>query len=631
MTDPGAAIAKQTTEIDDGVTKKGRRFDSRDWQMVADYIHEEAERRKDDPDRKHMVKVWKEIDRQLRMEPDARLKRDIGGQPIKGYEWMAEMEVPNQSQTLEVLTSDARKLMFPDAGLWFEAHVHMTDEWLQKVDFKGLVSGDETEVPSQINQENADKLIEGWLDHYHRQYDFRGAWDRLHAEAFKYGTLVGRLRMVTRSVQIEKAQGVVKRDQKIPTLVPQSVKYTLLDKSPQVLMNEGMMVGPAPIRMATQKLVDLQMAAAKGSNDPDNMDGGWMAANTKGLIADKTGSVELLEYEGDLVVPRKTTRSMFIPNVVVTVAVGANGPKVVRFRFNKTTFGSYLIQPYHIEGADEVYGVSPLMKGMPIQKALSDALNRLCDWAALNTQPPISYQKDDPFFASTGGPIVAPRELWGSLGDVKTQQIGDGKTFLAIYQELRRQYDDVTGVNAPRLGAQTVSHTTAFAKNVEMQKGQSRTVDYIDTVLTGAATRWLNMEFELAKMAMGTEETFFIEEYGGWVDLKKSQLPDMVMFNAYGAGEPAEEQARLQKKIAGLQMAMQIDGLKKQYGVGQPLNYDHIQLEILREAGWTDVQPFIAQAPSAVPPGTGPVAAVPSPALGIGQTSDTALETLLGQ
>lgn len=632
-----AVPAVKATDIEDGEVKKGRRFDARDFQTIAEYVHDEYSRRKQDPDRRHLEKVWKQIDRQLRMEPDLRRKQDINGAMIQSLGWMAEMELPLQSQTLEVLTADTRKLMFPDSGLWFEAHAALTDTYLKRVDFTSLVAGDEIEVPSQINQDNADKLVEGWLEHYHKQYDFRGTWDKLHAEAFKYGTFVGRGRIVTKTLFIDTAQGVVKRDQKIPVLFAQSVKNVLLDKSPHKLLNEGMLVGPAPIRFMSIKLADLQMQAAKGGTSPDAMDGGWMAANTKDLIGDDRGHIELLEYEGDLVVPRKTTRSVFLPNVIVTVATSGDGPKCVRFRFNKLAMGSYLIEPYHIEGADEVYGVSPLMKGMPIQMAATDALNRLMDWATLNVQPPIMYTKDDPFFAQSGGPIVAPRELWATTGKVEPIKIGDGGALSTAYAAFLKQYDDVTGVNAPRLGERTVSHTTAFAKNVETQRGQARTVDYVDTVLSGPCNRWLQMEVEMGKDAMGSrEETFFIGAYGGWVTIDKTKLPDLVAFEVYGAGEPQEELAKQQKLAASMQQAFQLDQMKVQLG-GQPMDYAAIQKQILLNGGWQDVDLFLPkpkpQPPAAspgVPGGAAGTPFVPSPAVGAGLTANTALARQLG-
>ena len=109
------------------------------------------------------------------------------------------------------------------------------------------------------------------------------------------------------------------------------------------------------------------------------------------------------------------------------------------------------------------------MKGYPIQVAAVDALNSLFEAAAIKNRPPISYDKDDIEFTGSGGPRIFPSASWPTLGDIKVHtEIGDPAAMFAIYQGLLQQYADVTGTTAPRLGAQTVSHTTAFAKTAGM-------------------------------------------------------------------------------------------------------------------------------------------------------------------
>jgi hypothetical protein len=82
--------------------------------------------------------------------------------------------------------------------------------------------------------------------------------------------------------------------------------------------------------------------------------------NLKKVVPDDKGYVTLLEMEGDIVVPRKTVRSMVIPGAIVTVAIGGKecGPGtngVIRFRFRKNPFSSYLLFPYHYESADDIH------------------------------------------------------------------------------------------------------------------------------------------------------------------------------------------------------------------------------------------------------------------------------------
>src|SRR4030067_911579 len=162
------------------------KFIKSDYPQIVEYITDEWTRRKGSESRCSAERDWKEIDRQLRMSPDISHKLDAQGRPERNKAWMPEMELPLQSQTREVLTADARRMIFPDSGPWFEAHAAMTDAYLKRVDFQSFVAGDENEVPSLITQDNADKLVHGVLDFWHRQYDFAGHLDLINAEAFKY-------------------------------------------------------------------------------------------------------------------------------------------------------------------------------------------------------------------------------------------------------------------------------------------------------------------------------------------------------------------------------------------------------------------------------------------------------------
>jgi hypothetical protein len=593
----------------EGNVKPKRRFDARDWGFIVEYVISEYERRKQA--RSDRERHWKEIDRQIAMEPDIGFKKLPNGQIDAKKVWMAEMELPLQAQALEVLTADARRMMFPDSGPWFRAHAEMTDEYLRGADFQSIIHGDEAEVPSQINQDNADKLVEGFCLHLFRQYDFNTRMDRVNAESFKYGMGVARARMETKNVYIHEARGVRKETQKIPVLVPVSIKQLYLD-TPMASMHSAQMFGDAHIAEDWIKLENLQVAANKGSNDPANPEGGWMPKNVKGMTADSDGYVHILELEGDLVVPRETVRSVVIPGAIVTVAVGGkNGDEVsrsvVRFRFRKHPFSSYLLFPYHYEDVTNPYPASPLMKGRTVQIMCVDALNRLMDSGALKNAPPVSYDKTDQNFASTGGPEVFPYALWGSSdpNSIKAHmEIGGDQAALANVLALAlSMYADLTGTQPPRLGAQTISHTTAFAKDAELQRGAVRTVDYVRQSGAGPVTRWLDMAYRMGRETIGRGPvSFFIDAYGGFVEVPKEMLPERAIFEWFGAGGPAEEAQKKQMRLESLMMALKIDQVDLPMG-GKPVVNKAAAIEqLLREGGWTDVDFLTVDTPPAAAP-----------------------------
>lgn len=619
---PSQADVKQID--DEGDVKPKRRFDARDWDYIAEFVIDEYEKRK--KARSDRERCWAEIDRQIEMKPDTDFKYIIkeGTRVLdKNKAWMAEMELPLQAQALEVLTADARRMMFPDTGPWFTAHAEMTDEYLRSVDFQSLIKGDETEVPSLINQDNIDKLAEGYLLHIFGQTDLNTRVDRINAETFKYGMGVGRARMETKNVFIHEARGVVKEKQKLPVLVPCSIKNLYLDE-PISSMHSSQVLGEAHIARDHMKLENLKIAAAKGSTDPDDEDGGWMPANLRKVEPDDNGFVTVLEMEGDIVIPRKTTRSMILPGCIVTVIMGGsdNGGNstrsVVRFRFRKQPFSSYLLFPYHYEGANEPYPTSPLMKGRPVQMTATHALNRLMDASMLKAAPPVSYDRTDTYFAQQGGAPIFPFAQWQSSdpGSIKVHDEvgGDPGTLASVFTMAVNMYAELTGVLPARLGAQTNSHTTAFAKDAELQRGAVRTVDYVRQAGGGPLTRWLDMAYRMGRESIGREGvSFYIAAYGGFVEVTRDQLPENAVFEWFGSGGPLEEQQKKQMRISSLGTAAQMEQIGVQMGKQPRLDIDAAMAQVLREGGWTDVDAVLPPAAASSRQAPGQVAAVPPP------------------
>lgn len=565
-----------------------KRFKKDDQDKIAEYVIDTHRTRKNS--RRDLERLWTEIDRQLRLEPDLRHKQLPDGRPDTKKAWLPEVELPLQAQTHEITVADSRRMFAPDSGPWFAAHVAMTDEFLDRIDFTSIIAGDENDIPSKVNQDNADKLIYGLVDHWHKQYDFHGNVDLIVSDAVKYGTGVGRARHVNKRVFMHTTKGVIRKEMKIPMLVPRCIKNVYLDDSSYSLNNEGFAVSPGTISFKTQSIEDFKKATQSGD--------GWIKSALAGLEGDDKGNIEVLEWEGDIIVPRSTSDNLYLPGAIITVVIGWVGKnaerRTVRIRENPYPFSSFIEVPYHREHIDTPYGTSPLMKGHHIQVAAVSALCRLMEASALNTQPPIGFDGDDQSFIARGGPMVYPGAQWATTGEIKEYKIGDPSSLFAVYAGLLQQYADVTGVNAPRLGAQTVSHTTAYAKEAELSRGTIRTVDFVRSTLKGPLSRWLDIAYHIGSQDM-VETTFFVPQYQGYVTLKKNQLPKDVEFEAYGSGGPAEEQQKQQARMAALNQAVQLDQLnvQLQMSMGQPpqprINLAEAIDQLLREGGWPDV------------------------------------------
>lgn len=569
-----------------------------DFDGVVDQVCEEWGRRK--RKRRHLEEHWDEIDRQVTMQPNRDFKLLENGKVDVNKQWMSEVEPPLQAQSLEILTADARRFMFP-SGMWFQAHAETPDSYLRKIEGSSIILGDENDVPSAITQDNVDKLVGGFLTHLMRQYDFLERYDRINAGAFKYGMGVARARMEHKTAFIHQSKGTIRDDKKIPVICPGSIRNLYLD-DPLPSMHTVERLEPAHIAEDWVKLEALRRVAGLGSSDPDDEDGGWIKKAIDGLEANKDGYVQVLEIEGDLILP-KQTKNVVARSVIATVAVGGkkNGETtrgLIRLRFRKYPFSSWLLHPYHYENPDDVYPTGPLMKGRPLQIMVAEAMNRLMDAAALKNTPPVGYDNSDAEFAKNGGPAIFPGAQWGTVEDVNVfDKIGgDPAAMSAVLQLAINAYSELTGILPARLGAQTVSHTTAFAKDAELSRGAVRTVDYVTQAGRGPVTRWLDMQYQMGRDAMNGSMSFYIEDYSGFVEINKSQLPERASFQWFGSSGPAEEQSLQRSRIQSLEFVLQLDRLRAEYqaqGIQSSLDFDSAIRHVLKEGKWADVDAIL--------------------------------------
>lgn len=602
----------QEVEVGKKPRSRRRRFDKRDWATIAEATLDELSDRK--RNRAAQERDWKEIDRQVRMEPDVSFKMLENSDKIDPDKaWMAEMEEPLQAQTLEILTADASRLMLAEGGPWYAAHAALTDDYLDRIDFQSIITGDRNEVGLPTDQDAADAIVVGIGGHWRRQYDFAGHLDLITGEAFKYGVGVGRVRLVTKQMDVLTSSGIQREKVRFPALIPRCIYDVYLDDSEHAVMNEGHVVGPSIITEKSIKLTDLIVQANKGSNDPNNEDGGWMPQNLKDIEAKSNETVDLVEVEGDLIVPRQTVASIFIPGAVVTIAVGKGGNAVVRFRFRKLPFSSWVTFPYHRQFITKPYGVGPLGLGRPLQLFATDALNRLMDAAALKNQPPIGYPSDDPTMRATGGPVLAPGVNFPTTDDIQIHSdIGDPATMALVYTNALQKYSDLVAVTPARIGAQTVSHTTLGAKQIEVNRGAARTVKFATRTGKGPLTRFLHMEYELGRRSISGRQTVYLDPFRAYVDITRDHLPDIATFEWFGAQGPLEEAEKQQRRLASAQLALQLDQIAQQQGAPPSIDIPALIQAVLSEGGWIDVD---ALAPPAGASGGGGGAPGPTPIL----------------
>lgn len=580
------------------VRKQQRGFDPALFDRFAQRVVDDHRTRKSK--RKNLEAKWAEVDRQVAMENQGRADAQDNRAADGNSAWMPELELPLQSEALEVLCTDSYRLLFSDDVNWFRAHAALSDKFMKRWEASPLIGGDELEVPVRITQEAADRVTKAALNFFHRRYNFKARVNLLDAEAFKYGISVARGLMVREDKMRYDATGEKAIRALVPQLVPCSIKNVYLDDSVMQVAHEGMMIEPSFIRQFWQHKTDLLLAATIGAKDKDPYTGGWILSNFENIEGktqgDQKDQVEQLEFEGDFVIDDQG-ESVYVPNVVITVVVQEGGPKIVRFRPRppQLPFRSYIVGEYFRHDSQSAYAKSPCIDGVPIQKMTTEAANRLIQVAALQAEPPLAYDPNDWHLANAGGPRIYPGAQWPAMSKIETMEIGDLQGMLAVYQGGIKQFQDQSGVNDTRMGQSTQTHKTAFAVDQEMSRGVIRTVKYVNGVKEGPLVQFLRMELEMARLSMKREkQTVFVDEYEGFVEIGDEHLPDDCVFECIGASGGMEEQQEAMRKTQALVGLFQVEPMARQLG-GTPIDVDKIRQEFLRENGFTDVSQFFQQ------------------------------------
>ena len=167
-------------------TQKKRRFLSSDYEFIADYVKQELGKRKTLKERANHETLWKEVDRQVRMQPMERIIKD------KDEEWRSALELGELSTACEVLSADVLRLIFPQDRSWMQAHI--------EIDMDRLSVRDEVETgdkPSKKKlrkiQHKADAEIRALMTQQHTDFGLRARIELSVKEALKHGSFVSEI------------------------------------------------------------------------------------------------------------------------------------------------------------------------------------------------------------------------------------------------------------------------------------------------------------------------------------------------------------------------------------------------------------------------------------------------------
>jgi hypothetical protein len=382
-----------------------------------------------------------------------------------------------------------------------------------------------------------------------------------------------------------------------PAVVPCSIKNVYLDDTPLAVMHEGITMSPGHIRCFYKHYKDVQNAIATGGPEK-----GWRKEVIRRLEPEKGQDenkehLKLIEYEGDLVVPRNTGAPIFLPGVIVTVAAGRNATEVVRYLENGYPFPSYIPGYYMRDDLNSPYGTSPLIKGQSVAEAATDCANRLLTAAALAALPPANYDQNDARLTARGGPDIFPgaQNATDAPDSVEFMDAPDVAKLLQVYLSILKQYEDLTAVNDPRRGGPMRSHTTATAADLEQTRGISRTDDFVQGQEQGPITSLLYREYEIAKRCLKTAIPVQVDAGGieGWVRVAAADLPDDVAFRVHGSAGVLDERTQFESFMQATNAALQIVGVAAQMQTQIPVDWNALVQEIYRRGGVNNAGSFI--------------------------------------
>jgi hypothetical protein len=404
--------SKQLELDDKGLEVKVKKVTDKDYKKIESTLKEELTKRKTSNYRQSNESKWKEVDRQVALET-----MDVGGNPEST--WINTFELGTLAKASEIMTSDLKRIVFPEMRSWYEPHIEVPTELDPQ-------TGEKEQVPKKF-QDQVDGRLRAMMTQQH--IDF-GLVDRVELsikEALHHGGFVAEVVEDSLDMYFE---GTDVKEITSPVWKPHSMWNCYPDPSPSLVGSNMFYTGTMFIEQYMPRHKFLEQAVGEG----------WIPKNLKKVPKDenvdkenRTKDLKLVYYWGDLTLSRGETtdiskEDMFIPRAK---CITANG-KLVFLDVIKTPYPPLIYQTYERMDVRDPYGTSPIIKQSPMQKVTSILANEFVNGVQLQTRPPIVYDGNDPDFVVNGGPEIYPGAKTSTKGSAnyKVLEIGDPKAAL---------------------------------------------------------------------------------------------------------------------------------------------------------------------------------------------------------
>jgi hypothetical protein len=490
-------MAYEEEKEEDGVKK--RRILEKDFDKVESFIKKELESRETNPFRKAHERKWKEVDRQIAMDPLKKVSPD--GREIKGN-WESALELGELSKASEIITADVMRIIFANDN-WMEAHVDLQGEG-QMDPATGQY------VTPEGEQEKQDGLVRALFNQQHKDFGFKARVRLSIKEALHHGAFVAEARWEQQLMN----QGAKIKTVGSPVWQPYSMWNSYPDPSPSVIGTNLFYTGS----MILVEYMPLhKLKRMKGD--------GWMPNRIKQVKKEdhkdkdnETHDVKLVKYFGDVCIERQDG-DIYLPNMNVTLANG----KLVFAKANDLPYPPVIFAGYERQDIRDPYYTSPIIKQSPTQKFTTVMANEFMDAIRLRTKPPIEYDGNDPDYVANGGPSLEPgsKSPTKSMGKgMKVLEVGDPNAALSGMQFGIRQLQEGLGVSSLRQGSDSSDRQTATEAKIMEQGSEVRTIDFIGGVEQQGLRPFLYMQHALNKLSL--------QEYVAYSN--ELNTPDIVRF-----------------------------------------------------------------------------------------------------
>lgn len=551
-------------------TVKVHRITRKDLDKVAAKLKEELEERKNSDFRKNHEAIWKEVDRQINMQPMLAVNRDTS-EPTG--DWHSVVELGELSKASENISADVLRIVFPAARNWFDAHSDLTP----------MVPAIDTQPEQWRKLQGAvDGRVRAMMLQQHIDFGLKQRCELSLKEALHHGAYVAEIRWETQEMIFG---GTKVKLRGAPVWVPHSMWNCYPDSSPAVIGANIFYDGSLFIESYLKRHLAEELVKSKEE--------GWFASQwskvskdvhviKKGDSEQKVKDVKIVTYWGDIVIPREDGDLLY-PNHKCVLMNGT----IVYLNPNPTPYPPIIYRGYERNDVRDPYYMSPIIKQSPLQKVASVLTNQALDGIALQLEPPIIYDGNDPDFVLNGGPEIKPGAKVSSKGSNAFQQVKIGDPAIAIQglELCLREIKEKLG----RPGAPVGDRATR-AEVVKSEQDQEASLTGFITKFEDSLRSFLYMQHAM-NLDRLTEYEFYSAEMRDpdFIRITKKELPKDVVFEVVGARGVLGEQERTQRM-----------SVVTAFAAGNPLfapllNAEAILMQMYQDAGVKNADRFIAQ------------------------------------